>query len=230
MSAKLPAHVKKTIEVGLTQIEKAITDLETKNSINSLIRSHSRLDRRALFGKTTYLLQSLKRLCGEQGAELIVNMLNRGSSEGAFLLLEEAKSEKVRQFLKTLIVRYGAQYQWLFERFQYDWQRYELTTTYYGIPLVPAISIKIVDKSGKLMELESPLGTYIDLVQALVRHLKAVDEDMEKLGQPKAVRKLIQKDKLESIKKTIDELLETPKEKQQNARESALKAGGEVIG
>jgi len=213
MVTQIPTHVKKAIEEGVVQIENAITDTETKDSIDSLIKSYSILERRMLFGKTTYLVQSLQKLCGEKGAELILNLLNRGSSEGAFKLIGEVKSEDVKRFLQVLVVKYGAQYQWLFDPFQNDWERYEFSTKYHGTPPLPVISIKIVDKSGRLSELETPLGTYIDLVQALIKHLKAIDEEMENLGQPKAIQKLVQRHKLESIKKTMEELLQTPTEK-----------------
>jgi len=217
MATGIPTHVKKAIEEGVAQIEKSIADSEIKNSIDRLIHSYSLLDRSMLFGKTTYLAQSLLKLCGKEGSDLILNLLTRGSSEGAFALLGEVKNDNVKRFLEALVAEYGAQYQWLLEPFPNDWERYMLSTKYLGVPPLPIISVKIVDKSGRLFELESPLGTYTDLVQALVTHLKTIDEEVEKLGHRKAVRKLIQRDKLESMKKAIDELLETPEEKQQRA-------------
>jgi hypothetical protein len=212
MVEQIPAKVRKSVEEGSSQIEKAIADAETKKSIVDLLQSYSILDRRRLFGKTTYLIQSLQKLCGGKGTELIVNVLSRGSSEGAFKLIEEVKNDDVRHFLEALVVRYGAQYQWLFEPFQHDWERYELRTSYLGTPRLPVISMRIVDKSGTLMELESPIATYVDLVQALVGHLKSIAEEMKSFGQPKALEKLGQIDKLKGMKKTIEETLETPSE------------------
>lgn len=213
MAKRLPPRIEKVVEEGVTQIDKAIKDLNTKNLIDSLIQSYSKLDRRALFGKTTYLAQSLRELCGNRGTDLVLNILNKGSSEGAFKLIGEVKNNDVKQFLEALVMKYGAQYQWLLDPFPNDWERYNFSTSYLGTPSFPVISMKIVDKSGRLFELESPLTTYVDLVAALVGHLKSTDEEMEDLGQPHAVQKIVTRKKLKKIKKTIEELLETPKKK-----------------
>ena len=213
MAKRLPSGIKKAVEEGATQIEKTIQDLETRNLIDDLLQSYSKLDRRALFGKTTYLVESLRKLCGKEGAELILNILTRGSSEGALQLIEEVKSNDVKRFLEVLVMKYGAQYQWLFDPFPNDWERYNFSTKYLGTPSLPVISIKIVDKSGRLLELESPLTTYVDLVVALVDHLRSVDKEMKSLGQPRATQRIVSRKKLNKIKKTVEELLETPKKK-----------------
>lgn len=213
MTRQLPSGVRKALEEGVTQIEKAIQNLETKNLIESLIQSYSKLDRVALFGKTSYLAESLRKLCGNRGAELILNLLNRGSSEGAFQLIGKVESSDVKQFLEVLVMKYGAQYQWLFDPFPNDWERYNFSTKYLGTPSIPVISIKIIDKTGRLLKLETPLTTYIDLVVAQIEHLKRIDEEMEDLGQPQSIQKIVPRNKLKKIKKIVEELLERPKKK-----------------
>jgi hypothetical protein len=152
-------------------------------------------------------------LCGSKGAELIINILNRGSSEGAFQLIGEVENNDVKQFLQVLVMKYGAQYQWLLDPFPNDWQRYNFTTKYLGAPSLPLICTSIVDKSGRMLELESPLTSFIDLVVAQIKHLKKIDEEMEDLGQPRSVQKIVPRNKLENIKEIVERLLETPTKK-----------------
>ncbi|NIO38160.1 hypothetical protein GTO27_10740 [Candidatus Bathyarchaeota archaeon] len=213
MSKRIPKGIRKSLNEGVAQIDEAIQDSENENLIESLIQSYSKLDRHELLGKTTYLVQSLEKLCGHSGAELILNLLNRGSSEGALRLIGEVEGNKVKQLLEALVMKYGAQYQWLLDLFPNDWQRYNFSTKYLGVPPLPVTSIKIVDKSGRLLELESPLQTYVKLVAALVEHLKAIDDEMKDLGEPHAIQKRVPKSDLEKIKKIAEELLEIPKKK-----------------
>jgi len=210
--SKRPREIKIAIEKGAAQIEKAIQEPETKESIDNLIQSYSTLDTISIYGKTTYLVESLRRLCGSKGSELILNVLTRGSSEGAWEAIDQVSSKEVRQFLNTLILKYGAKFQWLLEPFQNDWQRYYISTKYSGTPLMPIVSARIINKKGEPFELESPLRAYVNLVAAFVGYLSIIDGEMEKLGQPKAVQKIVTKKKLEDMKKVLEELLENPKE------------------
>lgn len=211
MARKLPSDIRKALGEGVADIGKAIQDLETRNLIDGLIQSYSKLDKTAMLGKTTYLAESLRKLCGLKGAELIINVLNRGSSRGAWQLIGEVESNDVKQFLEALVMKYGAQYQWLFDPFPNDWERYDLTTKYMGVPPRPVISLKIVDKSGRLLKIESPLTTYVDLVVAQMEHLKRIDNEMEKFGQPHSIQKIVPTNKLKKMKKIAEELLEAPK-------------------
>jgi hypothetical protein len=201
------SKTRKRIEDGIMKIEEAIRNNETKNSLESVIESYSKMDRISLIGKQTYLAESLNKLCGLSGTELILNLLTRGSSIGSFNLIDQIENSEVKAFLKRLVFKYGAQYQWFLEPFQKDWERYNLSTTYVGFPTTPVINFKIVNKSGQLLELESPLSTYSKLVVVQVQHLKTIDEHMKKMGDPKGLQKIIKKD-LIKIKEIIEKLLE----------------------
>jgi len=203
--------MKRSIVKGVAQIGKAIQDLETKDLIDSLIQSYSKLDRSEIFGKMTYLVESLTKLCEPKGTEVIINLLSRGVSKGSWQIIEEVERNDVKQFLKALAMKYGAQFQWLLDPFPKDWERYNFSTKYIGVPSLPVISTRIIDKSGTLLELESPLTTYVDLVVAQIEHLMNIEKEMEESGQPSSIRKIVPREKLQKIKKIVEELLETPK-------------------
>lgn len=201
------SKTKKRIEDGLNKIEEAIVNDETRNSLESVIESYSKLDKTALVGKQTYLAQSIAKLCGLSGTELILNLLSRGSSNGSFNVIDRIENPEVKAFLNRIVIKYGAQYQWFLEPFQKDWQRYDFSIRYFGIPHLPIIECKIINKAGQLLELESPLPTYSKLVVAQIQHFKAMDKELKKLGSPEGVKKLIGKD-LIKIKEVVEDLLE----------------------
>jgi len=204
-------NLEKQIAPGIAEIEKAIENIETKNMIENIIESYSKLDRNSLFAKTTYLVQSLSRLCGQKGTQFLLNVLTRGSSEGAYQLTRKISNENLRRFLEGLVSKYGAQYQWFLEPFPKDWQRSYISTKYLGSRPVPIISTKIIDKSGNLLELESPLPTYVSLLVDQFKHLKATRDELRNLGQPNLFKGLAG-NQLARIKDIIEELLEVPKE------------------
>lgn len=208
MKEQLPSKTKERITEGVTMLEKAIRNVETKNSIENVIQSYSKIDKNIQWSKQSYLVECLGSLCGAAGTEIIINLLTRGASSGALRLIEDIKNPEVKAFLKETVLKYGAQYQWFLEPLQKDWERYEFSTRYLGVPPFPVISAKIVCKSGQLLELESPLTTYGKLVVAQVEHLKSIDDDMKKLGSPKTVQKILGKNQLEKLKRIVDELLE----------------------
>ncbi len=199
--------IKKRIEDGITKIEETIVNDENRNSVESIIESYSKINRTALMGKQSYLIESLSNLCGLVGTELILNLLSRGSNKGSFDVIDRIENPEVRAFLKRILIKYGAQYQWFLEPFQKDWQRYDFSTRYVGVPHLPIVECKIINKAGQLLHLESPLPAYSKLVAAQVQQLKAIDEEMKKMGNPKGVKKLISKD-LIKIKEVVEKLLE----------------------
>lgn len=208
MARKIPSHVKKSLEEGVAEIKEAIQDEKRRDLIGDVIESYSKLDKGTLSGKITYLASSLRRLCGPKGTELIMNLLSRGSSPGSWKLVGEVKDTEVKHFLETIVMKYGAQYQWFLDPFRSDWERYEFSTEYKGAPSLPIISMRIVNKSGRVLELESPLTTYVDLVIAQVKHLQTIDDEMADLGQPHSVQKIVSKKKLGKMKKAVEKLLE----------------------
>ena len=204
----VPSKRKKVVEEGLIQLEKAIEDQETMKALENVIQSFSKLDKTTRWAKESYLLESLTSLCGAKGTEVILNLLNRGSSKGSVQLIETAKSPAVKKFLNDIMLKYGAMYQWFLEPFQEDWQRYNFSVQYQGIPPLPLISTKIICKSGRLLEFESPLPSYVDLLVAQVGLLKGADEGLKKLGSAKGIKGIVEKGQLKKMKEIIDKLLE----------------------
>jgi len=205
-------NVEKQIAPGIAELEKAIENIETQNTIESIIQSYSKLDKNLLFAKTTYLAQSLSRLCGKRGTEFLLNLLTRGSSEGAYQLTGKITNENLRRFLESLVFKYGAQYQWFLDPFPSDWQRSYMSTKYMGSPPLPVVSTKVIDKSGNVFELESPLQTYANLLVDQIRHLKAIRDELNNLGHKNLFQELVRK-QLTKIDDIIQELMEVPKEK-----------------
>ena len=207
LKKEFDSKTEKRIEDGLNKIEKAISNIESRNSLEYLIESYSKLERTALIGKQTYLAESLAKSCGLSGTELILNLLSRGSSNGSFNVIDRINNLEVKEFLKRIVIKYGAQYQWFLEPFQKDWERYNFTTSYLGVPHFPVIECKIINKTGELFELKSPLTTYSKLIAAQIQHIGAVDEELKQSGYPEGVKKLIEKE-LIKIKEVVDKLLE----------------------
>ena len=189
------------------KLEEAMQKKETMDALESIIESYSKLDRNSQIGKQTYFVESLSNLIDVSSAELIANLLSRGSSIGSFHIINNVQNLEVKAFLTKLISKYGAQLQWFLERFQKDWQRYDFTTTLYGIPPMAIINSKVIDKSGHLYELESPLPSFATLVLAQIEHLKVIEKQLEKLGYPRYVMKIVGKDQLLKSKKIIEELI-----------------------
>jgi hypothetical protein len=212
MKKEPSSETKKRIEDGIFDIEKAIIDNETRDSLESVIESYSKIDKTDLIGKQTYLVESLAELCGVLGTEMILNLLNRGSNAGSFKVIDGIENSEVRRFLKRIILKYGAQYQWFLEPFRKDWQRYDFSTKYFGVSAMPIVGWKVINKAGELQEIESPLPAYVHLVTAQIQHLNSVNKEMEKIGKPNAVKSLVGKDLLIKMKQAIDELLEEKKE------------------
>jgi hypothetical protein len=213
--AAIPPKEINRFRKGIIELENAIKNPETRESINNLIESYSRFDRGDIWAKQSYLVESLHRLCGKLGTEVMVNILNRGSSTGSWNIISQIEVEELKRFLEQLTNKYGARYQWFLDPYPDDWQRYHYSTEYVGVPPLPIISSKITTKTGKSLELRSPLNTYGSMILAQMEHLTNIEHEMEKLGVPKSIQKIMGKDKLKKIKSIVEKLLDesSPKSK-----------------
>lgn len=117
MESKQESSIATGTETAISQLSEAIKDENKKRRIEEIISSYSKLDHTQLFAKSVYLSQSLQILCEEEAIGLLMNLLNRGSSEGAFNIISKVSDVHLREFLERLVTVYGVSYQWFLDPF-----------------------------------------------------------------------------------------------------------------